>query len=79
MPRLAFLLAAFALTTTAAVAAKNWNGAGWYRTEESLDGGMLLAGPFAQESDCLATVPSQPPDDGAYYCRFFTTDPIEYD
>ncbi len=80
MARLVLVVALIALTSIGvAFAAENWRGPGWYQTVESAGGGALEAGPFPDEAACRSTLPANNGGFLEYYCRYFLTEPDDYD
>jgi hypothetical protein len=78
MPRIVVVWIALS-SAAIAFAAENWNGPGWYRTLEMPGGAAVEAGPFSDEESCRATLPTDEHRRQYSFCRYFETNPPDYE
>lgn len=82
--RLASLLFVLCAASSAALAAVEWTGPGWYvvETDEDADTWKLISGPFANLDSCKAALPKHSYEDYEdtgidYFCNNWPTRPTQ--
>ena len=73
MRALVIAVASLALSV-AAVAEPKWTSPAWYQVADTVYGWVLLAGPFADQQSCQATLPAND-DEADYMCQYLNERP----